>query len=156
MISILEGVDFPTFLVRLLLTVLFFYIIGIVVGIILYNAFPVEDSAAQEEQSEEGAGKENFEVGDVAESDRDDASSEGVSGDTELAENPDADAAVGGAPGAEEQIGEGNSMDSREEMIGEDEESEGMIQASENPDMQSEENTLQGEPEERDQALQAE
>ncbi|MBR1628093.1 MAG: hypothetical protein IJ679_02355 [Lachnospiraceae bacterium] len=39
-ISVLQEVAFPTFVLRLLLTVVFFYIVGIVVGILLFNAFP--------------------------------------------------------------------------------------------------------------------
>ena len=52
-ISFLQGVEFSTFLVRLLLTVLFFYLIGIVVGILMYNAFP---PSPKEEPDSSGGG----------------------------------------------------------------------------------------------------
>ncbi len=62
-ISILEGVDFPTFLVRLLLTVLFFYIIGIIVGIILFNAFSSSSNGnGKNEKAIDNIEKENFET----------------------------------------------------------------------------------------------
>ena len=118
LISILQGVDFPTFLVRLLLTVLFFYLIGIVAGILLYNAFPpppkeeaVEGENADEAEGDAGSGDTDGEEsqedaspadgegeetapedGDAGtdESGSDEAgASDTVTGDTDLPEEPE-------------------------------------------------------------------
>lgn len=73
LISISQGVDFATFLARLILSVFLFYFVGIVVGIFLLNAFGpprvdgdddiFDNETEQEEELEEPTEDDNSEDG---------------------------------------------------------------------------------------------
>ena len=80
-ISILQGVDFATFVLRLLISVCVFYTVGIVVGVLCIQAFGVP------KKPEKGEEKEGAELKKEGNDERDSENIEEESINTDSADN---------------------------------------------------------------------